>query len=848
DLLTKVECQTVECIPNEDQASDALHDPSQKKKRMGFRDRKFIAYEDRIRAYSTPDKIFRYFATLKCVDDDGETILMTPDDFVRSITPGTKQPEGLDLDSFLRYDPKVTPLNLDIPKDSVFYTLCDKALISFSDFVFLLTVLSTPRRQFEIAFRMFDLNGDGELDSEEFDVVRSVIMDTTAMGRRHRDHSTTGSTLKKRSNSALQQYFFGPEGDQKLTIKKFLDFHAQLQEEITRLEFDRASPVDGKITEVQFANFLLTYAGFSEQRRRKMIRSVKQKFSKSEDTEGISYRDFADFNLLLRSIADVDTALTFHHMAGVPIDQATLHHVALTVANIELSPHVVDVVFTLFDENNDGQLSYREFVGVMRRRLLRGLDKPMDTGFVRFVSALFKCTKEQIYYHSECLMSPRTRQGRVRQLQSVADEPGSAAPLVLEDYEVFEVETAELTIEEVDDFASSLLLSNDPPGPAPSSPSSEIGSAIARNSHTLIHSPHSLATTSVVLAAQHAQAMEYKSLAVTNASQPTDEYCKTSIPVIQCSGHQQQTLLADKIDPRPSDWMLDLPVHLLTVRSSLPQPCPPVAWPQCLLAFTDAPAFVRAVTSDLRLYASHKLGAGFSEDLQVASCDSTCDWTSCQVVCCEAEVEILESGPQFRSSDTPLSVGSLSDEVRHSDCAPVHTEKAVPLLVSSQRLFMPDPVGLRLLPFSGVRAELSNCATIATAIYVILAENQASLVPPDCEASPPSHDSSVEFIDEDRSSPSPTDPGLLVMLVALVPTAASRPEEIDPMRINHRLDRSHLSRVINSNRQTNFVTLVALVDIVQVDDSDTGTPTLKVIIHQRLHHFPELAFHVQSTD
>lgn len=411
DLLTKVECQTMECIPNEDQASDALHDPSQKKKRMGFRDRKFIAYEDRIRAYSTPDKIFRYFATLKCVDDDGETILMTPDDFVRSITPGTKQPEGLDLDSFLRYDPKrnvilrnnqVTPLNLDIPKDSVFYTLCDKALISFSDFVFLLTVLSTPRRQFEIAFRMFDLNGDGELDSEEFDVVRSVIMDTTAMGRRHRDHSTTGSTLKKRSNSALQQYFFGPEGDQKLTIKKFLDFHAQLQEEITRLEFDRASPVDGKITEVQFANFLLTYAGFSEQRRRKMIRGVKQKFSKSEDTEGISYRDFADFNLLLRSIADVDTALTFHHMAGVPIDQATLHHVALTVANIELSPHVVDVVFTLFDENNDGQLSYREFVGVMRRRLLRGLDKPMDTGFVRFVSALFKCTKEQIYYHSEC--------------------------------------------------------------------------------------------------------------------------------------------------------------------------------------------------------------------------------------------------------------------------------------------------------------------------------------------------------------------------------------------------------------------------------------------------------------
>ncbi|TPP60758.1 Calcium-binding atopy autoantigen 1 [Fasciola gigantica] len=245
---------------------------------------------------------------------------------------------------------------------------------------------------------MFDLNGDGELDVEEFDVVRAVIMDTTAMGRRHRDHSTTGSTLKQRSNSALQRYFFGPECDKKLSVKRFLELHSELQEEITRLEFNRASPVDGKITEVQFSNFLLTYAGFSEQKRRKMIRRVKQKFHKSEESVGINYRDFADFNLLLRSISDVDTALTFHHMAGAAIDQATLKHVAQTVANVNLSPHLINVVFTLFDENDDGQLSYREFVGVMRHRLLRGLDKPMDTGFVRFTNAVYNCAKEQLHW------------------------------------------------------------------------------------------------------------------------------------------------------------------------------------------------------------------------------------------------------------------------------------------------------------------------------------------------------------------------------------------------------------------------------------------------------------------
>lgn len=59
-----------------------------------------IEYENRIRAYSTPDKIFRYFATLKVYPENEAhqpsnfEVFMTPEDFVRSITPGIIQPEG----------------------------------------------------------------------------------------------------------------------------------------------------------------------------------------------------------------------------------------------------------------------------------------------------------------------------------------------------------------------------------------------------------------------------------------------------------------------------------------------------------------------------------------------------------------------------------------------------------------------------------------------------------------------------------------------------------------------------------------------------------------------------------
>lgn len=54
-----------------------------------------MEYENRIRAYSTPDKIFRYFATLKVINEHGDSeVFMTPQDFVRSITPNEKQPES----------------------------------------------------------------------------------------------------------------------------------------------------------------------------------------------------------------------------------------------------------------------------------------------------------------------------------------------------------------------------------------------------------------------------------------------------------------------------------------------------------------------------------------------------------------------------------------------------------------------------------------------------------------------------------------------------------------------------------------------------------------------------------
>ena len=97
---------------------------------------------------------------------------------------------------------------------------------------------------------------------------------------------------------------------------------------------------------------------------------------------------------VLYSINDIDTALTFYNIAGAPIQRATMKHVAHTVAGVELSDHIIDVVFVLFDEDGDGKLSNKEFISVMKGRAVRGLEKPKDTGIGKFMSAISKCATD----------------------------------------------------------------------------------------------------------------------------------------------------------------------------------------------------------------------------------------------------------------------------------------------------------------------------------------------------------------------------------------------------------------------------------------------------------------------
>ena len=99
----------------------------------------------------------------------------------------------------------------------------------------------------------------------------------------------------------------------------------------------------GKISEKDFADLLIAYAGFQPKKRAKMLKRVRKAFD-VEESPGVGLTDYLNFYQVLYSINEIDTALQFYHIAGAPIERSTMKHVAKTVAHVDLSDHLVDVV------------------------------------------------------------------------------------------------------------------------------------------------------------------------------------------------------------------------------------------------------------------------------------------------------------------------------------------------------------------------------------------------------------------------------------------------------------------------------------------------------------------------
>ena len=105
------------------------------------------------------------------------------------------------------------------PNPQLFRNLNDSGLISYMEYIFLMSLLTKPKSGYRIAFDLIDISDQGTIIQEEFSTFCQI-------GRRKfddLDHETITSE-EKIPNTFLTQYFFGPKGDQPLTFEEFSTF------------------------------------------------------------------------------------------------------------------------------------------------------------------------------------------------------------------------------------------------------------------------------------------------------------------------------------------------------------------------------------------------------------------------------------------------------------------------------------------------------------------------------------------------------------------------------------------------------------------------------------------------
>ncbi|KAM5264691.1 calcium uptake protein 3, mitochondrial isoform 6-T6 [Ctenodactylus gundi] len=299
----------------------------------------------------------------------------------------------------------------------LFRNLKERGVISYTEYLFLLCILTKPHAGFRIAFNMFDTDGNEMVDKKEFLVLQEIFRKKNEKRETKGDeekramlrlqlygyHSPTNSVLKTDSeelvsrsywdtlrrntsqalfsdlaeradditslvtDTTLLVHFFGKKGRAELNFEDFYRFMDNLQTEVLEIEFLSYSNGMNTISEEDFAHILLRYTNVEN--TSVFLENVRDSIS---EEKGITFDEFRSFFQFLNNLEDFAIALNMYNFASRSIGQDEFKRAVYVATGLKLSPHLVNTVFKIFDVDKDDQLSYKEFIGIMKDRLHRG--------------------------------------------------------------------------------------------------------------------------------------------------------------------------------------------------------------------------------------------------------------------------------------------------------------------------------------------------------------------------------------------------------------------------------------------------------------------------------------------
>ncbi|XP_034454720.1 calcium uptake protein 3, mitochondrial isoform X4 [Hippoglossus hippoglossus] len=327
-------------------------------------------FEDGDVYMSSHEHRFRMFSS---AEYDGQ-LYMTPQNFIESVTmnePRNKRPwrslTKQELEKILSDTPQVWR-----GSSKLFRNLRERGIISYTEYLFLLCILTKPHAGFKIAFNMFDADGNQMVDKREFLVLQEIFRKKNEKKGRKGDAEKSAQLRAEETitiDTTLLVHFFGKKGKAELTFDDFYRFMDNLQTEVLEIEFLTYSKGMTTISEEDFAKILLRFTNVENISA--YLENVRQCIP-DEKQEGITFDEFRSFFQFLNNLEDFAIAMQMYNFASRSIGQDEFARAVYVATGLKLTRHLVNTIFKIFDVDHDDQLSYKEFIGIMKDRLHRG--------------------------------------------------------------------------------------------------------------------------------------------------------------------------------------------------------------------------------------------------------------------------------------------------------------------------------------------------------------------------------------------------------------------------------------------------------------------------------------------
>lgn len=329
-----------------------------------------LAQKNDVGSVEKPSLRKQRFMQFSSLEHEGE-YYMTPRDFLFSVMFEQVERKTL-VKKLVRKDIEDVLSGIKIARcgSTFFRDLGDKGLISYTEYLFLLTILTKPDTGFHVAFKMLDADGNEMIERKEFVKLQKIIskQDDFKTVKTNETESQEPAVKEPGINTTLQVHFFGKSGEKKLHYKEFRRFMENLQTEVQEMEFLQFSKGLNFMRKEDFAEWLLFFT--NTENKDIYWKNVREKLSVGES---ISLDEFKSFCHFTTHLEDFAIAMQMFSLAHRPVRLAEFKRAVKVATGQELSNNILDTVFKIFDLDGDECLSHGEFLGVLKNRMHRGL-------------------------------------------------------------------------------------------------------------------------------------------------------------------------------------------------------------------------------------------------------------------------------------------------------------------------------------------------------------------------------------------------------------------------------------------------------------------------------------------